>query len=84
MAVLTNADRAAIWRGAMEELSQARAPVGIAKADLLAAIAAADAWIDGNSAAFNLALPQPARGALTARQKARLLAYVIQRRYEVS
>ncbi len=57
-------------------------PGGITKADLRAAIDAADDWADANASAYNLALPVAARNALTARQKARLLVFVIQKRWE--
>lgn len=56
----------------------------LTKPDIRAAVVAVDAWADANAASFNAALPQPARGVLTVRQKARLLMAVIQRRYEVS
>jgi hypothetical protein len=69
----------------MRDVSAAREPLGaLTKAELRAAVNAADAWADANAASFNAALPQPARSALTARQKARLLAVVLRRRYEVS
>lgn len=84
MAILSDTDRAALHREAMQDASNDRAVIGgITKADLRAAINAADTWVDGNSASFNTAIPQPARGALTAKQKARLLLYVVRRRYEV-
>jgi len=53
----------------------------VTKTDLRAAINAADDWANTNAAAFNAALPQPARGALTAGQKARLLQHVIDKRF---
>jgi len=74
MAVLSDAERARIWRGIMRYWSAERTPCGTTKADLRAAVNAADAWIDANAAAYNSALPQPARGALTTEQKAVLLA----------
>jgi hypothetical protein len=84
MAVLSTADRAALWADAMREMSALGASCSITKADLRAALDAADVWADSNAASYNAALPQPARTALSARQKARLLAYVIMRRYEVT
>lgn len=59
-------------------------PAPLNKPDLLAAFVALDAWLDANAAAANLAIPQPARSALTAKQKARLLKAVISARYEVA
>jgi molybdopterin-guanine dinucleotide biosynthesis protein len=84
MAVLPDNDRLALWADLMREMSASGEAVSITKADLRAALNAADAWADSNAAAYNTAIPQPARNALTARQKARLLMYVMRRRYEVS
>jgi hypothetical protein len=50
------------------------------KADLLAAVAATDDWIEANLASFNQALPQPFRAAATTEQKAEIFAYVLWRR----
>lgn len=52
----------------------------LTKADVQAAVNAADDWVDSNSAAFNSALPQPFRGAASTQQKALLLAYLALRR----
>lgn len=84
MAVLADAERAALWADLMRDLSSRGEAVGITKADLRAALDAADNWADANGASYNTALPQPARGALSARQKAMLLAFVIRRRWEAA
>jgi hypothetical protein len=63
------------------ELSELREALGLSKADLRAAMNAADAWADTNAAAYNSALPLPARTTLTATQKARLLLAVIRQRF---
>lgn len=84
MAVLPDADRREVWARFMRELSARREPCSLTKVDLRAAVDAIDVWVDANAAAFNAAIPQPARSALTARQKAELLFYVVFRRYEVS
>jgi hypothetical protein len=84
MAVLSDNDRLELWAEVMRDLGSTGASVSIEKADLRAALDAADSWVDTNAASYNTALPQPARGALTARQKAHLLMYVIRRRFEVS
>lgn len=81
MALLPKSDRQQIKATWMRESIGACAAT---KADLQAAIDAIDTWVDGNAAAFNLALPQPARTALTARQKAWLLTFVVQSRFEVT
>lgn len=56
-------------------------PVTLTKNEILAAIQGVDGYLDANAQAMNLAIPQPARGALTAAQKAGLFAYVALRRY---
>jgi hypothetical protein len=53
----------------------------VTKADLRAAVNALDDFMEANAAAINAAIPQPARSALTAAQKARLLALVVLRRW---
>ena len=81
MAVLSEADRRDVWAGYMSANTEEGL---ILKPDLRVAMDAIDAWVDANAASFNTAIPQPARGILSARQKARLLAMVIQRRFERS
>lgn len=84
MAELSSNDRAALWSEFMSEVSQNRESVDLVKADLRAAVDAIDSWVDDNQASFNSALPLPARTALTAKQKARLLMFVVRRRWEVT
>lgn len=85
MAVLGAGDQAAVYAAFVAELNAAKTEtITCVRADLKAAVQAVDAWIDGNAASFNSAIPQPARGALTAKQKARLLRFVVQRRFEVA
>lgn len=55
-------------------------PFNVARADVLAAITAADTWATNNAAAFNNALPAAAKSGLTTAQKNLLLAYVCLRR----
>ena len=81
MAVLGEVDRVEAWARWQRENDEA---CGVTKAALRAALDAADAWADANAAGFNAALPLPARTLLSARQKARLLAFVITRRFEVA
>lgn len=83
MAVLVDTDRIGVRKRFAGELSAARLAFGLSKPDLQAAINAIDDWVDGNAAAFNAAIPQPARGTLTAKQKVQLFFYVMARRYEV-
>ena len=79
VAALTDPARADVHADYMREET---ATFGaITKADLRAAVDALDNWLDANAAAINAAIPQPARSALTAGQKARLLARVALRRW---
>lgn len=66
-----------------EELSRLFETLALSKADLLAAAQATDDWIEANQAAYNAALPLPARTALTANQKVRLFLAVARKRFEV-
>lgn len=85
MVVLADPDRVSLWTEFMQTSSASRDIFGaLTKADIRAAINAADVWADTNAASYNTALPQPARNALTARQKAMILMLVIRRRWEVS
>ena len=83
MAALVSSDRIAVGGQFQSDASQAREPFGaVVKADLQAAVAAADDWVVANAASFNAALPTAARTALSPAQKARLLLYVVKKRYE--
>lgn len=85
MAVLSDPDRAALTSVMQADGSAERTVfAGLTKADLRAAVNAADSWADTNASAYNAALPVAARTNLTAKQKARLLMYVVRRRWEVS
>lgn len=84
MAVLPDADRAAVNGNFMQELSDAHTPTSLLKSDLRAAVNAIDDWVNANAVAFNLAIPLPARTQLTAKQKAQILFFVVRRRFEVS
>lgn len=79
MAVLSDSDRAALHADFMR-VAENILGLGITKAELRLAFNAADDWADTNASAFNLAIPQPARGAMTSRQKTLLLSYVILKR----
>lgn len=81
MAVLADADRSEVWAEYMREMSGNAEATPLTKADLRAAVNALDDFLGGNATAINNAIPQPARGALTTAQKARLLVYVIRQRY---
>ena len=81
MAVLSNGDRANVWALVMTNRQFAADTIGIKKADLRAAVDALDSFLDTNAATINAAIPQPARGSLTAAQKALILQFIIEARY---
>jgi hypothetical protein len=84
MAVLSAAERIGISQQYLADRSRLRDVLsGVLKADIVAAVNAADQWAEDNKASYNSALPLPARTALTAAQKAAILVYVITRRYEL-
>lgn len=76
MALLTEADYQAVKAQVQRDYGWA----GCTKADLDAAIRAADAWCDANAVSYNSALPQPFRTNATAAQKSALLDFVARRR----
>lgn len=80
MAIMSTNDRAECWADFMRSPDVGEA-LGLTKPDLLAAVNALDQFMSDNATALNAALPQPARGALTTPQKARLLTWVIRWRY---
>jgi hypothetical protein len=53
------------------------------KSNVVDAITALDLWLSNNQAAINSAIPLPARTALSTRQKARMLVYVLQKRFNL-
>lgn len=77
MAIMSDEERRRCWAQFMRDNLE---PITITKPDLRAAINATDQWIEDNSSSYNLAIPQPARGALTATQKTLLFVYVAMRR----
>jgi len=78
MAVLTETERAQIWRGIMRWWSapDTQADISITKAQLRAAIDASDDWIDTNAVSFNNSLPAAAKSGLSATQKTLLFCAV--------
>lgn len=84
MATLTAAQRRSIWRDLMATESalpaSERQPLALTKAEYRAAVDAIDTWLHDNRVSFNNAIPEPARTALSGKQKARaLLAIVVAR-----
>jgi len=81
MAVLSDPERAAVHALIMTDLSKVREACSLTKTQLRAAMDAADDWANSNAASYNSALPAAAQAGLSAAQKARLLAYVITKRW---
>jgi hypothetical protein len=82
MAVLSDADRELVHRSFEDDqFNRPRTPTSLSRADIRAAVNAIDDYFDANASNINSAIPQPARGMLTAQQKARLFVWVIERRY---
>jgi len=82
MAYLSDNDRAELTAKYQSDPELSTETFGaMTKADLRAAFNAIDAYLEDNKATINTAIPQPARGAMTTKQKARLLIYVVEKRY---
>jgi hypothetical protein len=81
MAALPENDRLRVWRGVMRFWSNERETLSVTKAELRAAVDAADDWADANATSFNTALPAAFRNTATPGQKALLLAVVVIARY---
>lgn len=80
MAVLSDSERG---EGTAEYMRTNRDALALTKGDLRAAYNALDVYLNDNASAINTAIPQPARAALSAAQKALLLMAVVTRRYVV-
>ncbi len=83
MAVLPDADRQRVWRSLMRLADFGGVP-NVLKADLKAAVDAADGWVDSNATSYNSALPIAFRNNASAAQKALLLVLVVATRFGVS
>ena len=79
MAVLSDQGKFDMWAGIMRD--RTLGSVSINKFQLKDAMIALDAWFDQFAPNINQAIPQPARSALTVKQKALLLMAVIKQRY---
>lgn len=78
MAAMSETNRFRCW--AQYIRAEASLPQGITKADVRAAVDAADTWADDNQASFNTALPTAFKNAASTTQKTILLMYVLMRR----
>lgn len=80
MAVLDPTARARIWTELMRWWSDLREGTPYTKAQLSAAVDAADQWCDDNATSYNSALPTAFRNGATATQKTLLLVVVMLKR----
>lgn len=81
MAALSTEIRENVWRALNRTITANKTDCSITKADLLAAVNAADTWVDNNAASFNSALPVAFRTWASVGMKATLLAVVALARY---
>ncbi len=81
MVALTDAKREACRAEFTQALSNIFEPLGLVKTEARAAVDATDQWISDNKAAFNTALPEPAKSAMTASQKAQMFSVVALKRF---
>lgn len=75
---LTPAERREIWARFQQDESRLRKSIKVDKGDLRAAVDAMDDWWDTVKVSGNQAIPQPARSALTARQKKYIFLLLMQ------
>jgi len=80
---LNNQERTEIWARFQDDESKIRRSIDVDKSDLRAAVDAMDDWWDTVEAAGNAAIPQPARSALTGRQKKYLFMLLLQTRFNL-
>lgn len=79
---LTTEQRRGLWEKLMRT---ADCPGGITKPQLVDVVAALDDWWETTgAAAANAAIPQPQRGLLTQKQKARMFMMLLEALYEVT
>jgi hypothetical protein len=80
MAVLPDADRAAVRDAVMRLAPALLGGCAFTKPELRAAVDATDAWIDSNQTSFNTALPVAFRNSATLTQKTLVFCYVAMKR----
>ena len=83
MAVLSDTDRARISAGLMRSPDLFGAVPNILKQDLLAAVDAADDWVNANTASYVAGLPEPFKTRSNTNQKSLLLIAVILMRFNL-
>lgn len=79
---LTNEQRKDVWAGFMKAASQDRDNLGaVSKGDLRDAVDNLDDWLEANQAEINQVLPPSVRQSFSTGLKARLLMFVVEKRY---
>lgn len=80
MSIDSSQARQAAAEFAFETYVRPKVVANLNVSDLIAAMAAADEWLDDNAQSFNQALPVPFRTTATLQQKAALLIYLARKR----
>lgn len=83
MAVLANARRQEVWAEVMRDFSDRRSDVAVDKPTLRAVVNAIDDLLNSSAASINTTINNAGGSSLTVKQKARLVAKVIEQRYNV-
>jgi hypothetical protein len=81
MAVLSEQDRRDIWAEFMRRVSSSNTPIGLDKSELRAAVDYVDDWINDNAASFLDGFPEPAKSALSNKEKAGMFFDVADKRW---
>ena len=80
---LTTEERIELWAKFQRHQSSERILMSITKSELRAAVDAIDDWVDSVQSSFNSAIPQPARSALTMKQKLKIFMEILNVRWAV-
>jgi hypothetical protein len=84
MAKLGASDLSLSYQRWIHSMMQDKEIIGnLTRAQVQAAVDAADTWANDNASAYNAALPLPARTTLSSKQKAAILVHILNRRYEL-
>lgn len=82
MAALSENDRQECYVNLMRDVELSAETYGtLTKADVRAAVDAIDQFLEDQKTTINNAIPQPARGAMTTKQKAKMLVWIVTKRY---
>jgi len=81
MAVLTEQERTELSSIFQRDESRDRNTIAGIKSEVKILIDSLDDYLDANASAMNQAIPQPTRGLMTTKQKARALIYVVKQRF---